>query len=267
MLLWGVDFSGARFPARAVWIAEACIVSKGLQIKALRSLAYWEGVTPRSPLAQCLMIFKQRLLAIRPACVGLDFPFSLPNRLLDAPNYSALLQSFPKKFPTVIEFERFCRKWRPQPWRLTDIREHAPMSPCNLRLFRQTYWGITEILIPLWAKRGIRILPFQHFRTGDVHLIEVCPASLLKRNGQYKPYQGNTARHRQQRYQLVRWLKEAYSVQMTHQQIAVIVEQAEGDALDALLGVLVPYQLLKRYGEIPLPAHPIAAIEGWIYSA
>ncbi len=266
-ILWGIDFSGAAFPAQAIWIAEARMGPHGLEVLTIQSLAQAEALNPRTPVESCLQLLRKRLLTHRPLGVGLDFPFSLPHYLLEALDYPSWLNHFLTRFPSVDQFWQFCRQQRPQPMRVTDGRQQVPFSPCNLRLYRQTYWGIVGVLAPLWGKKGVRILPFQPFQNGAVHLLEICPASLLKLNGRYRPYKGREPRHRDQRHRIVQWLVETYPLRISPVQKAVMIEQSGGDALDALLGVLPPFQLLRRYGRIPLPAHPLAAIEGWIYTA
>ncbi len=265
-VIWGIDFSAARYPATRIWLTEARIDSRGLFVYQISHLAARCSLKTASPIRKVLPVLKDLLLTHQPDWVGMDFPFALPFSLLKPSNYASFLQCFQQQFPKVDQFEQFCKRQCPQPMRLTDKRQQAPWSPCNLRLFRQTYWGIRGILTPLWQKSVIQILPFQPFYAGKTHLMEVCPASMLKLNGRYSPYKGRDEQRRRRRWQLVDWVQQTFLVRFAAGQIEKIIEQPGGDALDSLLAVLPAYRLWLRYGFIPLPAHPLAFVEGWIYT-
>ncbi len=57
-------------------------------------------------------------------------------------------------------------------------------------LFRQTYYGVLDLLKPLVRTKKASILPMQEAMPGLPRLIEICPASTLKAHNCYSSYKG-----------------------------------------------------------------------------
>ena len=67
---------------------------------------------------------------------------------------------------------------RREPRRACDAAMSTPMSPLNLRVFKQTWTFICEVLLPL-AEEGVRIEPCVAGTSNAVVICEGCPASVL----------------------------------------------------------------------------------------
>ena len=57
-----------------------------------------------------------------------------------------------------------------------------------MRIYRQTYYGIRDLLGPLVAKNLVNVPPLHDSGDGVPWLMEVCPASTLKASGLYGSY-------------------------------------------------------------------------------
>ncbi len=266
MTIWGIDFSAARYPADAIWIAAGKFHNHQLHIYSVSPLSEFLSHS-RVPLEPCLEELVRLIRLHRPGCVALDFPFGLPQEVMPADAVPAFRVDFFKQFPSADSLFALCKQYRPQPLRYTDRIQRVPYSPCNLRLYRQTYWGIGAVLRPLGFDPGVRVLPFQAYNPHHVNVLEICPASILKQNGRYVSYKGAKPHHTLARAEIVEWISRAFSVVLPPDVRERTIAQPGGDAVDALLACLPPLQLLRRYGYIPLPGIPRAYREGWIYVA
>lgn len=130
------------------------------------------------------------------------------------------------------------------------------MAPMNLRLFKQTWTLVCEVLLPL-AEAGVRIEPVAASGDGRIVVAEGCPASVLQARGwPHRGYKGRGDPPRQRRAELLDRLVHEDGFEIA----AAIAEQAitdeEGDVLDAILLVTDPL-----CG--PPPAEAVR--EGWVY--
>jgi len=255
MTIWGIDFSAAQHPAAAIWIAAGSLQNHQFLIHSLSPLSKFLPHS-RLPLEICLEELVRLIQQHRPMCVALDFPFGLPQEVNPVDIVPAFWEGFFQCFPSPDALFTRCNQYRPLPLRFTDRVQRVPYSPCNLRLYRQTYWGIGAVLKPLGVDPGVSILPFQIYNAHHVNVLEICPASILKRNGRYIPYKGSTPQHALARAEIVAWISRAFSVVLPAEVRESAIAQTGGDAVDALLACLPPVQLLRRYGCIPAPGIP-----------
>ncbi len=111
---------------------------------------------------------------------GLDFPFSLPHTQLDAPSWLDFARSFGARYANAEAFyARHGGKGNEQR-RMTDAHAKPPFAAANLRMYRQTYYGIRDLLAPLALTGQACILPMMSAETGKPWLIETCPAVILR---------------------------------------------------------------------------------------
>ena len=87
----------------------------------------------------------------RNAVFGLDFPFGLPISLVKEHAWDEFIMAFPSSFPNPDDFKKKCfsKAGNQELRRRTDCEAHTPFSPYNLRLYKQTYYGISKVLFPL----------------------------------------------------------------------------------------------------------------------
>jgi hypothetical protein len=260
--LVGIDFSGGVNAGRKIWIAEGHVESDALLIDAcLRGEALPGSSRQR---AECLAALRVYIRSAGEALVGVDFPLGLPRDLLNGQTWLQFLQAFAARFATPQQFRQAC--WRAAPGRelkrRTDIEAKTPFSPYNLRLYRQTYYGLRDIIAPLVCERSVRVLPMQAGRSGLPRLIEVCPASTLKHMNWYRSYKGRSISHRTARLMILRSLRSE-GVQLAGQLKLIVLADPEGDALDSVMAAWAAYRTLSRLDR--MPRDPLYQQEGCVF--
>jgi len=70
--------------------------------------------------------------------------------------------------------------------RHADNAAHTPFSPYNLRIYKQTCYGISGILAPLVKADRACILSFHAPADEKPVILEICPASTLKAHNLYE---------------------------------------------------------------------------------
>lgn len=162
-------------------------------------------------------------------------------------------------FASAREWRAAMREFtRREPKRACDRALHAPLAPMNLRMFKQTFVVITEILVPL-VNEGVPIMPVSmpHGRTASAtRVCESCPASVLASyRWPAKGYKGVGEPPRKLREDIIRLLRKegidipsAFAVEAIH--------DVEGGLLDALIMLTPPISSELSHE---------AAVEGWIY--
>ena len=143
---------------------------------------------------------------------------------------------------------------REEPRRKTDSESRTPMAPMNLRVFKQTWTFMCEVLLPLQSA-GISISPMA--LTGSrVTVCEGCPSSVLQRLGwPAKGYKGEGEPPSRVRALIARRLEET-GIPISKVMMQKIIEDTEGDLLDAIILLTPPV----------FSAFPAEAIvEGWVF--
>ena len=144
---------------------------------------------------------------------------------------------------------------RREPRRACDAAMSTPMSPLNLRVFKQTWTFICEVLLPL-AEEGVRIEPCVAGTSNAVVICEGCPASVLNARGWLKRgYKGAGEPPRALRAQLLRQLGE-WGVVVPPAMAEEATRDEEGDLLDAIILATPPFAAV-------VPA--VGRVEGWVY--
>ena len=249
MILHGVDFSGADSGGAAkIRMVSRDLQSPGTPIRL-------EGRFDRKGLVRRILSLQQDG---RQHMVRIDAPFGLPLETLRCfevqPSWLAMadwLVAFgsPRLWRGAIR-----QTVRKEPRRLCDEQFRTPMAPMNLRVFKQTWTLIAEVLKPL-VDAGVRIEPV-HAATGSVTVCEGCPASLLRMKGwPDHGYKGQGEPPRAVRADLMR-LMHRERIVVTPDMEAAAIDDVEGDLLDALLLTLDPLQWVP-------PSE--ARVEAWIY--
>lgn len=241
----GVDFSGGRRPGAKTWIAtlegDRITLAHGPDHRAL--VARIAATAERGEAHTWLI----------------DAPFGLPLETLREQGVElswTAAARWLRGFESPREWRRACRtQSRREPRRTTDRAARTPMAPMNLRVFRQTWSLIVNVLLPL-SERGIRIEPVAGPPTSPVTVAEGCPASVLHRRGwPARGYKGAGDPPRDVRRRVEQLLR-ASGLPLTPRISAQAIDDEEGDALDALLLLLEPEQTV-------VPAE--ALVEGWVY--
>lgn len=259
----GVDFSGARQAGDHIWIAAGTRSGGRLSLEGCRPARELSGGGRDRKSA--LAALKALLESERRAAAGLDFPFGLPRSLVAEERWEDFVRAFPRRYPDAGSFREACRRaaaWR-ELKRRTDVEARVPFSAYNLRLYRQTYFGIADVLLPLLDSGVARAVPMQPPAPGKVLLAETCPASLLKRLGLYVPYKGRDRRFEHARSGIIEWLFTNNLLTIRKKEVyRSLIEDSGGDALDAVLAAIATANLPRLR---QATTDPVEKVEGKVY--
>ncbi len=261
----GVDFSGARNAGKAIWIAEGSPVDGGLHIDSLRRASDLPGGGAARTAA--LTALRTHLAGQDNALIGLDFPFSLPGELVDVPDWAGFAQSFARRYPDPEAFRHACRRRTGgrERKRRTDRRTATPFCAYNLRLYRQTYWGIAQVLAPLCEDTQIAIVPVLDRSDASATLAETCPASSLKRLECYRPYKGREPTLATARRAILDLLKRA-GLRCSDAIGNTAVADIGGDALDALIAAMTMWRVAMTPSTQFSARDPVDALEARVFA-
>ena len=268
----GLDFSGARAAGRHIWLATGERRQGRLRIGKLEPADQALGVAPER--GATLAALAQHLARQGDCAVGCDFPFSLPDALLPPGGWQAFIAVFAAASADAEAFRAAClaqaggREWK----RAADRVTRTPFSVYNLRLYRQSFHGLRDVLAPLVMGGRAVVLPMQAPRAGVPWLLEVCPASYLKRVGLYRglsAYKGRSGEHRDRRATILAAAAVAGRESLAPLPArlgAVAIEDPGGDALDALLAAVATAGVLADPAAILHAADGLTAREGLVYA-
>lgn len=225
--------------------------------------------TPRSLALPALV---RHLRSLGPAVVGCDFPFSLPVTLpgafADGADWRGFLAAFPARFPCADAFRDACRAAsdRRELRRLCDVEARVPFCAWNLRLYRQTWHGIAELLRPLVLDGDAVVLPMDAPRPDRMWLAEICPASFLKRVRLYESYKGRAATHRGMRQAILhRLISDRLLAAPSPRIERTLIDDPGGDALDAVIAAIIAWRNYEDGTLAEPPRSATEALEGRVY--
>ena len=265
--VYGVDFSGARDAGRRIWVARGSVEHEGLRILSCRRGDELPGSASERDV--CLAAVGERIRDSGLSTWGLDFPFGLPARLVEEESWTSFVLAFPGRYESADALREACREAAGgrELKRLTDQEARAPFAAYNLRLFRQTYYGIRDLLFPLVRNDAARVLPMQETARYKPWLLEICPACTLKEAGLYEePYKGREEAKRNVREEMVRALEERTALILDEETRIKVVENAGGDALDSVVAALAVGKALCDSEQPAFEPGAPYALEGYIYS-
>jgi hypothetical protein len=257
--VFGIDFSGAADAGKWIWIAGATFRDDFLAVhdcypaSQLRSRGVARGLA--------LAALRELISSRRDAVFGIDVPFGLPAALLDESSWPEFAVRFVGRYSDAERFKEACwarangRELRRQ----TDREARTPFSPYNLRLYKQTFHGLNDVIGPLVAAGSAVAVPMQEPLDGRALLVEVCPASTLHRHDVDEPYKGRGGAPARER--LVEWLVGATPMAIPAPIRAAAVRDPNGDVLDAIIAAGAAARAMKEDAE-PAAAH---LREGFVY--
>lgn len=236
----GVDFSGAGDAGRRIWIAEGRLTDRGA-LQVMQCVPAMDlpngGVRPD----QAVPALARHITALNDARVGCDFPFSLPRDLVAARSWRSFALRYAAEYADADSFRAIMRSRHNavEHKRMTDRIAGTPFNSYNLRLYRQTWWGITGLLGPLVRAGRAIVRPQQRLRAGKPILIEVCAACTLKSIDLYPPYKGKEAGHRRARQRILDHLIDHGALAAPAKAMRrLLFDNDGGDALDAVIGAV-----------------------------
>ncbi len=264
--IYGVDFSGAQDAGRKIWIASGVTDGDTLRIDECQRADRYFGCG--KSLGPCLAALGDFIGKEEAGVFGLDFPFGLPRELVKQKNWEDFVLSFPGDYANSEEFRHLCREagGGRELKRVTDRKYKTPFSPYNLRLYRQTYYGIRDVLHPLVQGRLACVLPMQDALSNRTWVLEICPASTLKQEGLYLPYKGRTVQHRTARTHILEAFEctRAVTVPKAATRSAILGNRG-GDALDSVVAAFAVFRTLRSQTFSVVESDDAYALEGYVY--
>jgi hypothetical protein len=232
----GVDFSGGRSAGNNSWVASGALEDGSLKIDDCRTgSSLPNSSTQRDPFLDAL---RDWIRDQGSAAIGLDFPFGMPEELVDEDNWYDFVVNFPKRHQDADAFRMACQRASPgaELKRETDEINDTPFSPYNLRMYKQTYHGIADVLAPLVREEEVCVLPMMEPEEGKPWLLEVCPGSTMRAQGHKVSYKGTTQEHRAARTRILKNLQGSGTLTIRAQGVlSNVLRDGGGDALDAVI--------------------------------
>lgn len=265
--VWGVDFSGAKDAGKKIWIAGGEVREDVLHIESCQPAREMPGFeVHRDDCMKGLCDFVGRQ---GEGVIGLDFPFGLPKKVVQEKTWEEFLRAFPGRYPDAEKFRNDCRAAAGgrELRRSTDTQCQSPFCAYNLRLYRQTYYGIRDFIGPVVSRGLACVLPMQTPVPGRPWVLEICPASTLKREMFYFSYKDKRkgGSLRETRLAILECIEELGFVRVAARGIKErVMDDRWGDAVDSVIAAMAAFRAV-RHGpptEAPTRDH---ALEGMIY--
>ena len=261
----GVDFSGARDAGKKVWIARGIIEEDVLLItECFQAKDLLDSGRDREQSFKALREFISKQ---KDSIFGLDFPFGIPKSLVKEESWKQFVSSFEDIYTTPEEFRRLCKSLSEgkELKRFTDIEAKTPFSRYNLRLYRQTYFGIRDVLGPLIKNNRVCALPMQKPLADRAWVLEICPASTLRRENLSLPYKGVGEIKRTARVRILEGIKKTEVLNIKKSALrSKILEDRGGDALDSVIAAFATFRALRN--GLPFDRDSPYALEGWVFA-
>jgi hypothetical protein len=264
--VFGIDFSGAAKAGRKIWIASGVIDGETLRFESCQRAAQ----LPNSgrDLERALGALVAFITQQGPCIVGFDFPFGLPCDLVEEFRWDDFAVTFGKRYPEASAFQATCTQkaialtGHKELRRATDYDAETPLSPYNLRIFRQTFYGIRDVLAPLVRSGAVSVLPMQPAVSGRIWLLEICPASTLKHMGLRQPY-----KHLELssvRESILTELIQGTGIVVPECVRDEVTADKEGDALDSVIAAVATFHALRDSIDCEDQGVP-SQVEGFVY--
>src|SRR5665811_1756485 len=102
----GVDFRGAKDACKKIWICKSIKNDNILQIEYCYRLR--DQLRKGSKRDHCFAALKNFIQREKSAAFGLDFPFGLPQTLLNGVDWETFIKQFPKMYENPEQFRLIC---------------------------------------------------------------------------------------------------------------------------------------------------------------
>jgi hypothetical protein len=242
MIFFGIDYSASRLARKKIWISECEMQKRNLLIKDTYCL---EEISNKFTLQNCNTYIYDLIEKNKNSIFGFDFSFSIPEFFFKDSSWEDFIFSFKKRWKTADDFKKdlLNKSNGKELKRDTEIESKVPFSTYNLWIYKQTYYGISEIIYPLLKSKICNIIPFNKLEKDIPSIMETCPASFLKfiskKNDLSKHYKGKKKENFENRKLILNILERDFflvykSIHLKNK----ILSDTEGDSLDSLLCVI-----------------------------
>ncbi|MFP4105056.1 MAG: hypothetical protein ACLFVU_03105 [Phycisphaerae bacterium] len=263
-----MDFSGAENAGTKIWIASGRIHGRQLLLSELiRADELPDSGPGRSA---CMPVLRRFITDHRSGLFGVDFPLTLPKQYLGSSDWRNFVHELCYTSDSPQIFRKRCIKLSggKELKRHTERRAQVPFSAVNLRLYKQTYYGLKDLIAPLVESDKVRVLPYQPLAEDKPAIVEICPASSIKDIQQhsdkklYAPYKGDSPGHRKAREDILAYVERTGLVSLLSWNLRwEAIEDPGGDALDAVLAAYAATKAMLG-GRLRAEGDPV---EGEIY--
>jgi hypothetical protein len=234
----GVDFSGATTAGDTLWVTEVTQTTAGTSVTdCYRATDRWGRDRERTYTG-----LTERITDTDVQTVGLDFPFSLPQQLLDAlcnGTWQGFLEWACTDGPdTPKAFSQTCRQTASEYSGKRDLRRETDsrrgaLCPYTNRVRNMTYYGAKHVLARLADRTDTAVIPMQE-DSADTVVCEVYPAATFGWLGCYREGYKNTDGARTRRQTNVTAIQDCSVALADHQETYL----SSHDALDSLAAAL-----------------------------
>lgn len=272
--VYGVDFSGAKDAGKKIWIAEIECDDEPVLIDCSPAAERFGVSTDRAVIHRALA--GQLATLFDDAVVGLDFPFSIPQSLVHADDWETFLLEFPGTFVGPEDFRRRCKSRAARLEGDTDEykraceKDHEGLPAYHYYLFKQTFYGIRDVLRPLVLSGAVRVPPMQSTDESRTTVIETYPAGVLDEldaekthRDKYKQSNEDSREKRQKNLEVLEAQTQLVIDDSDHEKLRRrILDDSEGDGLDAALAAYAAWTYADSGDSFD---HQYDPQEGWIY--
>jgi Protein of unknown function (DUF429). len=271
----GIDFSAAAADAGSnTWVAVARAEGGQARVTTLGSATDVFSCEPdRKATHTALVEFVDDCGG---AAVGLDFPFAIPEAVMDpaVESWEGFVEGFGGRYPEVDAFTSTCvdrtRTVDPDRTylkRATDGRVDS-RSPYGFVVDTITYHGVRDILAAFVDNPGIRVLPVQGLGDQATLVLETYPAGHLDAVGLPRDkYKGGGDMERSRRREILNGLTSVGSLTIPTKLRERALQNTGGDGLDALAAANAAYEATRSVDGLRLSDHDAAAkLEAWVYT-
>ena len=267
--VYGVDISGAKDADRKIWIAGGALHGDTMRLELCRRLENRAGSGSR--LERALAALRMFVTQQAPCVVGFDFPFGLPQILVEEVQWKDFAFGFGNRFLDADAFQVACtrtsleRTGHKELRRVTDIESRTSLSPYNRRIYKQTYYGIRDVIAPLIASGAACALPMQTALPDRAWLLEICPASTLDLMGLRKSYKDEKGRDfHGVRDDILTKVSHPFGIEVPEQIRREVVADKKGDALDSIIAAIATFRALSQSIALDGSSEP-SLVEGRVY--
>lgn len=263
-IILGIDFSGAQDAGRHIWITEGTVQQGTLDISTCeQATAYFNCSADQDTVYQNLVdMIDQK----QNATIGIDFPFAIPevaiNVVFNENRWDNFAESQRWSNLDPENFRDQCTNMCHNELRDTDAIHRAD-CPHSIRVHKQTYYGISEILEPL-LQRNVSVAPLINTNR-NVTVLETYPAATLARENnlfasRYKTRSSTKDRRRHN----VQELAQHPNLNLSNISTRKIIDNTAGDALDSMVAALATFD--ASHNSSPFSVTPVNPIEGHIFA-
>jgi hypothetical protein len=96
-------------------------------------------------------------------------------------------------------------------------------------------------------------------------MLEICPASTLKRESLYWRYKGRSEEHTRARERILEGIEIMAHLSLPSPLRSVILDDSGGDALDSVVAAFAIFRALRNPAGFVAAENDVYAVEGYVY--